>query len=79
MRQIDNPAIGGTQFLCPICSGNQFFVRRASFSSRAAELFGFAFAGPKTAVLICRHCGRLEWFVGPEAKRLLRQGVSANR
>jgi hypothetical protein len=77
VREVQRPElVDGRQFCCLCCGGDDFFVRRASLSSRLMELAGFAFAGPRAAVLLCRRCGHVAWFLGPNATKLLKGRVA---
>lgn len=63
----------GDKLECTVCRVDEFIAMPGSISSRALEFFGFAFASPRTAVVVCTNCGYGHWFLGPVAKDQLRR------
>ena len=52
---------------CPHCGCEAFNHRRALLDTALASFFGLDAFNQSADVYACRKCGRLEWFVPPDA------------
>lgn len=55
--------VAGKQVVCSHCGGTEFEQSEALLDSAGMSFFGFEWAGSSATVLICKHCGHVEWFL----------------
>lgn len=62
---------------CPHCHGKDFKHQRAQLNTALATFFGLDAFNASADVYACRRCGRLEWFVPPDATYLVETAPAA--
>lgn len=53
----------GRQVVCPHCGCNEFEKSEAQLNTAGLTFLDFDWANRSAAVLICRNCGHIEWFL----------------
>jgi predicted nucleic-acid-binding Zn-ribbon protein len=56
---------------CAHCGCEDFTHRRAQLNTALATFFGVDALNQSADVYVCRRCGRLEWFLAPDAAYLV--------
>ena len=55
--------MNGKLIVCPLCGHNQFDQGSALLNTPGMTFFGLDWANRTAAILACKQCGRLEWFL----------------
>lgn len=55
--------VAGRQVACPHCGGRDFDLGSALLNTAGLTFLGLDWANRQGYVLICRQCGRVEWFL----------------
>ena len=55
--------VAGRQVVCPHCGCNEFEKSDAQLNTAFLTFLDFDWANRSAAVLICRNCGHIEWFL----------------
>ncbi len=63
-KEPENVQIKGNKLVCPICSNNKFWHRRAQLNTAVATMFNFDWANPSAACFVCSECTYISWFLG---------------
>jgi len=53
----------GKLIVCPQCGHNQFDLGSALLNTPGMTFFGLDWANRTAAILACKQCGRLEWYL----------------
>ena len=53
----------GVAVRCGVCSGRQFWRRRAQLNTALATFFGLDWANRTAVCLVCDNCGHIMWFL----------------
>lgn len=64
-------ALEDRKLTCAHCGCTDFNQRRAQLNTALATLFGLDPLNESADVYHCRRCGRLEWFLAPDAQYLV--------
>lgn len=48
---------------CPICSNDTFDLDYRQLNTRAATFFNFDWANREVAILTCKNCTHISWFM----------------
>ncbi len=54
---------GDSLLVCPCCRNDTFDKDYRQLNSRGATFFGVDWANKNAAILICRHCTHISWFM----------------
>ncbi len=60
---------GGRQIACPCCGNVTFDKDYRQLNSRGATFFGLDWANKEAAILICKNCSYILWFMDDPAER----------
>ncbi len=55
-------AVADIDVHCSHCGCDRFFERSALLDSRGMSFVGIDWASKNATVLVCAHCGHVEWF-----------------
>jgi len=55
--------VGGVQLACPCCQNDTFDKDYRQLNSRGATFFGFDWANKNAAILVCKRCSYISWFM----------------
>lgn len=55
--------VAGKQVVCPHCGSRAFDRSQAQLNTAGMTLLGIDWANRSADTLICRTCGRIEWFL----------------
>lgn len=55
--------VGDTAIVCPCCQNNTFDKDYRQLNSRGATFFGFDWANRNAAILVCKQCTHIMWFM----------------
>lgn len=56
--------VAGREVTCSHCGGSDFDESEAQLNTAGLTFFNLDWANRTAAVLVCRQCGHLEWFLG---------------
>ncbi len=56
-------AVGPTLIACPVCQNTTFDLDYRQLNSRGASFFGLDWANRNAAILVCKHCTHISWFM----------------
>ena len=54
---------GGVHLVCPCCQNDTFDLDYRQLNSRGATFLGFDWANKNAAILICKRCSYISWFM----------------
>ena len=57
-------AVAGREVVCSQCGGTVFDDRNALLSTRGLAFLELNWLNSGAALLVCRNCGHIEWFLG---------------
>ncbi|MGG3886031.1 hypothetical protein [Brevibacillus panacihumi] len=55
--------MGGVRLTCPCCQNDTFQKDYRQLNSRGATFFGLDWANKEAAILICKRCSYISWFM----------------
>lgn len=61
----------GKKMKCPHCKCKDFNHRRAQLNTALATMLELDALNESADVYVCRQCGHLQWFVGPDKDHLI--------
>lgn len=57
-------AVKGHTLICPICSNNLFWTRRAQLNSAVSTFFKLDWTDRSATCFVCSECTHISWFLG---------------
>lgn len=63
-QEPENIEVRGTQLICPVCSNNYFWTRRAQLNTAVASFFSLDWANRSATCFVCSECTHISWFLG---------------
>jgi len=62
-KSTDRFTVNGMVVECSHCKHTRFDVREAQLNTAGATFFNLDWANASATVLVCKQCGKLEWFL----------------
>lgn len=54
--------VAGRPLTCPVCSGQQFWRKKAQLNTAMATFFNLDWANHTATCLVCTQCSHIMWF-----------------
>jgi len=56
--------VKGKPLICPVCSNEYFWTRKAQLNTSTATFFNLDWANRSATCFVCSECTHISWFLG---------------